>query len=365
MVPDVPILELTAMLARPRTSLPAPLNGPHVTFFPYGRIALLQGLKLMRIQAGDNLLIPTLICSSVVAPLNKLGVKVRYYDVDENLQPRLDTAKTNSRTRAFLGVNYFGFGQDAELIADFCARHGLYYVEDNAHGFLSSTSRPLGTFGDIAIFSQRKTVPLPNGGALLINERDLADIHGANADGLELRSKTSVSRFVLRQLALNFGFYAGLDIASLIRKFPPSRIGDEENDLRGNLEPYSYLANWVLCRIDIEREKERRRKQFMACLEYSRDWSPRYVRPVFRELPAGVVPYAFPFRVSGRTEFIDHLRRIGIWCFPWPALPSTAPRTRLSEELILIPMHSYPRRDPLTRGPKKDELYSPPQDVAR
>jgi hypothetical protein len=288
---------------------------------------------------------PKLICSSVVAPLNALGIKARYYDVDENLQPRLDTATIDMRTKAILGINYFGFPHDAESIADFCARHGLYYIEDNAHGFLSSTSRPLGTFGDIAIFSQRKTIPLPNGAALLINRRELIEDYQTTPDRLEMLRKTSISRFLLRNLASNFGLYAGIDITSLLRKFRSSHITDEENDLTPNLETYSNLTDWILRRVDTDREKETRRQRFMFWVELARNRSSRAIRPMFREMPAGVVPWAFPLRVSRRPAFIDLLRRKGTYCFPWPeSLPSTAPRTRLSEELVLIPTSHQPTR---------------------
>ncbi len=49
-------------------------------------------------------------------------------------------------------------------------RHGLPLIEDCALSLLSSDGdRPLGTTGDVGIFCLYKTLPVPNGGALVVN----------------------------------------------------------------------------------------------------------------------------------------------------------------------------------------------------
>ena len=342
-----PVLNPATLLSRPSITLPYPFDEPTLELCPYGRVALLQGLKLLSIGAGDSVLIPSLICASVAAPFNALGIKIQYYDVDDSLQPRFHTAleSLNSSTKALLAVNYFGFPQDVEAIRDFCAQHNLYYIEDNAHGFLSSASSgPLGAFGDIAIFSQRKTLPLPNGGGLLVNNHDLLKQSLPRSDEIVCSKKRYAFKFLLKNFLLNFGPSLGFDVISILRRFPSSggTAETEESDLASVMEPYSRLTSWLLYRTDFEREKRVRRQSF-------KDWEDILVKqavhglsPVFDNLPEGTVPYAFPLRVAKRNEFIERFRRRGVGCSPWPTLPSTAPRTRLNEELVLVPTHSLP-----------------------
>jgi perosamine synthetase len=346
-VPNWPVLNPFTLLAPPRNALPPPLNAPTARFYSYGRVALLHGLQLLRIRSGDNVLIPSFICPSVLAPFNALGIGVRYYEVNDNLQPKLDTAAQalDSGTKAFLGVHYFGFPHDVKAAREFCNDNGLYYIEDNAHGFLSvSGSRPLGTYGDVSIFSQRKTVSLPHGGALVVNNSDLHIESQANASRQRNTNAFTISTFFLRNIVLHLDIFRGLDVASFNRKLARVLSGDadEENDLTDYLEPYSNLANWILFRVDFEEAKKVRRKSYLFWQKVIENWKAQEVSPVFDELSAGVVPLGFPVRVRKRGEFVDELNKQGIGCFPWPTLPNAAPRTQLSKEVAVIPLHRFP-----------------------
>lgn len=67
---DAPVLNPATLLRRSSSKLPYPFDKPTLELFSYGRIALLQGLKILSINAGDNVMIPSLICGSVAAPLH-------------------------------------------------------------------------------------------------------------------------------------------------------------------------------------------------------------------------------------------------------------------------------------------------------
>jgi perosamine synthetase len=293
-------------------------------------------------------LIPSFVCPSVLAPFNALGIRVRYYEINDHLQPRFETATQalDSGTKAFLGVHYFGFPHDVKAAGEFCKDNGLYYIEDNAHGFLSADGpRPLGTSGDISIFSQRKSVPLPHGGALVVNNSDLAIESQATARTLERNTNVfTIFKFLLRTMALNLDIFPGLDIASFNRKFARRLYGDveDEEDLTDYLEPYSNFTNWILFRENFNETKEVRRASYLFWRNAIENWKTQKVSLVFDELPPGVVPLGFPVRVRKRQEFVEELNRKGIGCFPWPTLPNAAPRTQLSDQIAVIPLHRYP-----------------------
>ena len=344
--PSGPVLNPLTLLTRPNCTLPPPLDSPTASFHPYGRVALLEGLRILRIKPGDNVLVPSFICASVIAPFNKLDIDVRYYEVDDQLQPRYDTAARilDSRTKAFLGVHYFGFPQDVEAIRDFCEEYGLYYIEDNSHGLLSALgSRSLGTFGDISVFSQRKTLALPHGGALVVNRPSLLPHDRILSTCPPMRGEPSAFRFLLRSLTLNLDIFPYLDIEAFLRRFARDRAGaplaGQENSLDDYLEADSRLARWILMRADFGREKRVRCLGFTFWCKVFGNSRTEEFSPVFDDLPHGVVPLGFPIRVRRRMNFIDELNRQGIRCFPWPARPSRAPITPLNSEIAVIPLH--------------------------
>src|SRR5262249_13569946 len=70
--------------------------------------------------------------------------------------------------RALHLTHYLGFAQDAPRWREWCEERGLFLIEDAAQAWLGSLDgRPLGSFGDIAIFCLYKTFGVPDGGALL------------------------------------------------------------------------------------------------------------------------------------------------------------------------------------------------------
>jgi hypothetical protein len=131
-------------------------------------------------------------------------------------------------------------------------------------------------------------------------------------------------------------------VIAFAKKFAQlGQVGDLEADVDDCMEAYSKFATWILLRMNFEKERLLRRRAYLF-------WQDVFAQsvlkssPVFEDLPEGVVPWAFPIRVHKRQEFIQYLRKKGIECFAWPNPPSLAPRTRLNEEIVLIPFNRYP-----------------------
>src|SRR6185369_9961516 len=60
-------------------------------------------------------------------------------------------------------------------VKEICAASNIMLIEDCSQALFSSCGgKQLVTFADMAMFSQRKTLPLPDGGALLVNNSKLA-----------------------------------------------------------------------------------------------------------------------------------------------------------------------------------------------
>lgn len=143
------------------------------SFYPRGRDALLAGLPLLGLSLGDVILVPAYICASITKPLQKMGYKVAFLDIESNLDfdsKKVLAAIAKYKVKAVLLVHFFGFPAAVKHIVEVCRPLGVKVIEDCCHSFLTSIDGvPVGSYGDAAIFSMRKTLPVPDGGALRFN----------------------------------------------------------------------------------------------------------------------------------------------------------------------------------------------------
>lgn len=94
-----------------------------------------------------------------------------------NLDESLIEAAITPRTKAIAPVHYAGVACEMDTIMDIARRHGLKVVEDAAQGVMASyKGRALGSIGDLGAYSfhETKNVISGEGGALLVNDPDLA-----------------------------------------------------------------------------------------------------------------------------------------------------------------------------------------------
>jgi hypothetical protein len=155
-----------------------PLDQPRTSVWYNARVAIWQGVKALGFAHGDRVLVPAYACGSEIDALLKAGLVVDFYRVASDLSPDLDHVASLARdgARGLCVIHYFGFPQPMDDIVALAGRHGLLVIEDNAHGLYSTDSqgRPLGSFGDMAVFSFAKTLPLPDGGGLVLGPRAAA-----------------------------------------------------------------------------------------------------------------------------------------------------------------------------------------------
>ncbi len=306
-----------------------------VTFFRYARHGLLHGLRLMGSQPGDNILFPEYICREATDPVAHSGYEARYYRIRRDFTADLEHVKSliDDHTRAILTVHYFGFPQPLRDLQRVCDAHEKYLIEDNAHGFLSShRGRPLGFTGDIGIFSIRKTIPLPDGAALVVNSPGLRarDSHRPKTVRLP-RVLPYFWRLESAIRAVGPRFPAGTrlmqsadDVAGAIqrKRKPALTVTSERGEVAdGGLEkPISPRSWFRLWQTDFAYVIRRRRENYRLLLEWLDDASECGL--VMPRLEAGVCPYVFPILVDNGDQAISDLRARGIKANYWPDLPA-------------------------------------------
>ncbi len=146
-----------------------------------GTAALEMAILLMGVGPGDEVVMPSFTFVTSASAVALRGATPVFVDVRPdtlNLDERAVADAITDRTRAIMPVHYAGVGCAMPELGALAEKHGLYVVEDAAHGILSSyDERPLGSFGELGClsFHETKNVTCGEGGALLINDEALVD----------------------------------------------------------------------------------------------------------------------------------------------------------------------------------------------
>lgn len=145
---------------------------PDVYTYSSGRAALYQILKYVKAELGiSRILLPDYLCSSILAPVNKLGYDFLFYPIDEVLE--LETAKFQKLYKtntAVLLINYFGL-KDLSSQVNFIRsvdEHAII-IEDDVQAYFDFKKTLDGV--DFKFTSLRKTFAIPDGGLVKTKHR--------------------------------------------------------------------------------------------------------------------------------------------------------------------------------------------------
>jgi dTDP-4-amino-4,6-dideoxygalactose transaminase len=171
-------------------------EGPHIAWFEnafaarlgevraistsYGRMAFYYILKALDFPPGGEIVFPALTFWVMPEIARQVGLTPVFADVDPvtfNMTAKAMRRVITPRTVAVVPTHLWGLPCDMDDIVSVAARHGLSVIEDCAHA-LGATyrGRPVGTFGDAAIFSFQTFKPLNGygGGMAVIRDAALA-----------------------------------------------------------------------------------------------------------------------------------------------------------------------------------------------
>jgi perosamine synthetase len=150
----------------------------HAVALSSGTAALHLALRVLGIQPGDDVVVPTYTFTATAEVVTYLGARPVLADVDPatcNLRAE-DVAKVMTpATRAVIPVHIGGLPCDMAPIRELARGAGLAVVEDAAHAFPARDGRrPVGTLGDAAAFSFYATKNLTTGEGGMLVLRDAA-----------------------------------------------------------------------------------------------------------------------------------------------------------------------------------------------
>ena len=193
-----------------------------------GTSALLAAYRVLDIGPGDEVVVPTMTFLATASPLLLLGATPVLCDsaaptgnvTAETIEPRL-----TRRTRAITVTHLFGHPCPMDEIIELAGEHGIPVIEDCSHAHGSTYhGRPVGTFGDLAVFSigGLKIVSGGMGGILLSKDRRHHDL-AILLSSFQQRSELTVADPGLRGLA-DFGLGCNLRISPVAAVLADSHL---------------------------------------------------------------------------------------------------------------------------------------------
>lgn len=332
------------------------------TLFALGRNGMYAVCRILEIKSGDEILTPAFDCDGSLQPFKVLETKLRFFRSDPYTFAA-DIAdikrRITSKTKLIHVINHFGMPQPWNELLLLRKETGIPLLEDNAYSLFSKfNNKQFGTFGDVAIFSLRKNLPLIDGGLLRINNpkyvfrlprKNIPLFYSAEINGILTIIKTM------------FGYYKLPEtLRRVMRKFnkaiepPPPLYSESEKgypdwplrDQIGRefscdyLRPMSRLARMQLSRFS--------RDSFMQISDKKREYyywlagKLSYIKGItilWPEIPEGIVPFCLSFLIEPRRDFIFENLRKKYEVMVWPTLP----------KLVLEEMNNYPEVELLGR----------------
>ena len=360
-IPKDPLLQWSLLLPNRRRPLPAALNRPTVAHLFWARNALYHGTKALGLPPGATILAPAYHCASAIEPLLQAGARIQYYRVTRSGAADLQDidAKINGSTAAVLAIHYFGLPQPIAELRTLCTRRRLWMIEDCAHVLAGWTDGgTLGTFGDVAVFSLRKLLPLCDGGQLLLNHSSLRMPTGWTSPSWLYALKEM--KQVIDKIADDSGGVVASTLSRLVRL--PARLlrrstsGEGAGgalslnsfsmdfDLAMASVPMSRWSSRIMGNVSIPEVVARRRANYADLVKRLDGMAA--VRCAVPDLPAGACPWICPVLAPERTDLHIVLRSRGIPAATWggvihPSLPiDDFPDARfLYDHLYFLPVH--------------------------
>ncbi|MBK1656437.1 dTDP-4-amino-4,6-dideoxygalactose transaminase [Allochromatium vinosum] len=143
--------------------------------------ALEMAAILADLQPGDEVIMPSYTFVSTANAFVLRGAVPVFVDICAdtlNIDETLIEAAITEKTKAIVPVHYAGVGCEMDAIMEIARRHGLLVIEDAAQGVMASyKGRALGSIGHLGClsFHETKNIISGEGGALLINDPELAE----------------------------------------------------------------------------------------------------------------------------------------------------------------------------------------------
>jgi hypothetical protein len=330
-----------------------PFNQRSLKYFYFARNGIYYLGKRLKEAGYKKVLFPAYNHGNEIKALLSAGLELNYYRVQkdtgidfEDVEKKLNK---ESDKIAFYFIHYVGFPQDIDYILELKKKYDMILIEDNALGLFSLYHNiPLGSFGDASIFCLYKSLPIPDGGLIWINNPVLNfDYSPVQPNFISTFSQTSGKIFD----------WADLNWHGMGRKL--ARLKSHAGKILNKMDIESVpvmdsnfdttKADWTISKIS---QFFRKRANYSQIIEtrkqnyvYMHNHLPQEFH-LFQELPEGVVPWFFPVLIKDREKVFIYLQNKGVdcarfWRISHPDIPiKQFPEVQFLRETVLeLPIH--------------------------
>jgi len=112
---------------------------------------------------------PDYFCNSSLAPLRELGVQLKFYQIQEDVNPNIESClelMKEAKPDLIIAVHYFGKPAELSGLQNISSEIGAWLIEDSAH--VAIPVKKIGTYGDFILYSPYKSLPIPDGALLIV-----------------------------------------------------------------------------------------------------------------------------------------------------------------------------------------------------
>lgn len=330
-----------------------------------GRVAIALALREIGVGTDNEVLVPAYHSPSMIPPVLWRGAHPVFYRVAPNAAVDLDdlAARITPATRAVMVTHYFGFPQEMAPIRALCDAHGIALIEDCAHCFIGEHGgNPVGAWGDYAIASSMKFLPVYEGGAL-VSARHSLDHIGLRSAGAGFEAKVMLNslergfdygRLPAVRAALWLPLRAKGALWGVVKRrrgtaaapalAPASSDSSFDFDPRWLDKRSSLFARTMLKLASPGRIQALRRSHYRR-LEEAVQGLPG-VRALHPGLPDGACPWVFPLVASDPDALFARLKALGVpltrFCNPpWRGVDAAtcANSAMLARQVLALPCH--------------------------
>ena len=349
LTPRLPVFGWSTFGGKQAGDTPCLLDRPDVVYTTSGRASILLAMEELGVKRGDQVLMPTYHCPTMIAPVESLGAEVVFFPITQTGAPDLAwlARQDTTRVRVMLAAHYFGLPQPMGAVRQWCDQRGIALIEDCAHAlFGQSEGRAIGSWGDVAIGSLTKFLPVPEGGCWLVN-RDRIPAPELHRCGNVQHLKAGIDILDVgaqyqRLPGLNSALRASLALLRLLRRpTRPHGLGSPPaTDLAAAAQAeamdgftidselahrrLSAPSRWVSQAAPRGRNVALRRRNYRLFADALS--SHNGMRPLLPDLPEHCAPYVFPLWVQTPDPGYSQLRAmqfpVSRWDRLWPSVPS-------------------------------------------
>ena len=239
-----------------------------------GTAALHTALKVLGIQEGDKVLVPSLTFIASVNPIRYCNAVPVFVDSERqtfNVDPERVVNKIESmisngnKPKAIIVVHLFGHPAQLDPIVEICRQNNIFIIEDATEALGAEyKGRTVGNIGDIGCFSfnGNKLITTGGGGMLVTDNQNWAK----RARYLTTQAKDDPKNYIHKEIGYNYrltNLQAAMGVAQLERvddfivrkreiahkynkkidKIPGIKISQELDWAKSNFWLYSTLVN--------------------------------------------------------------------------------------------------------------------------